>query len=374
MIKIINQISNEKICIKLNFIIMSKSITQLERIQLLFEHLKIEPVTINNLIELLKQKNIVCSSRQLYRDLECIKKYYLRPNEQLSIAVSEHNRKTYRIVLESEELDLTKRDIAAFQLTRSASPKYLMTNRGDSMLKFRTVYNSFIKKNSAFYAFMQDHQNTRSNFYEVEHDKNYDDKIDAVIWCIANFKKLWIENLEGDATSISRKTNDKFLFKCMKLIFHRGNHFVAGFSLPNDKFMIIDISKITSYEITDKSFIHKELSKLTEEHILKRFGVTQNIDDKSYDIILEISSVTGEFMKQYHWHPTQEFIKLPSGNWQLKLHCGINRELVGWIFMWMTNIKISKPLVLKNLFNKQLEEMKSIYANDKSLKYNNLFK
>ena len=352
----------------------SSTMIQLERIQLIFELIKKAPLTINNIIDELQNRTIECSSRQIYRDLECIERYYLRTNEQLSIAVSEHNRKTYRIVLESEELDLTKRDIAAFQLTRSASPKYLMTNRGDSMLKFRTVYNSFIKKNSAFYAFMQDHQNTRSNFYEVEHDKNYDDKIDAVIWCIANYKKIWIENIEGDATSISLKTNDKFLFKCMKLIFHRGNHFVAGFSLPNDKFMIIDISKITSYEITDKSFIHKELSKITEEHIIKRFGVTQNIDDKTYDIILEISSVTGEFLKQYHWHPTQEFIKLPSGNWQLKLHCGINRELIGWIFLWMTNIKISKPQVLKNLFNKQLDEMKSIYANDKSLKYNNLFK
>ena len=42
--------------------------------------------------------------------------------------------------------------------------------------------------------------------------------------------------------------------------------------------------------------------------------------------------------------------------------------------MWMTNIKISKPTILKNLFNKQIDELKALNANDKILKYNNLFK
>ena len=353
---------------------MPNSISQLERIQLIFELINKAPLSINNIVDEFKSRNVECSTRQVYRDLDCIQKHYLRPTEQLSIAVGEHNRKTYRIIVDSAELNLSKRDIAAFQLTRSASPKYLMANRADSMLKFRKVYNSFIKTNSTFYTFMQDHQNTRTNFYEVSHDEKYDDKIDAVIWCIANYKKLWIDSIDGDATSITMKKIAPFLFKCIKLIYHRGNHFVAGFSLTKDEFMVIDISKINSYEMTDKSFNHKEISKKAEEQLLKRFGVTQNIDEKTYDIVLEISSVTGNFLRQYHWHPSQEFSKLPSGNWQLKLHCGINRELIGWIFMWMTNIKISNPLILKNLFNKQLDEIKSIYLNDRSLKYNNFFK
>lgn len=346
---------------------MSKTISQLERIRCLFELLKKEPVTINKLIELLKQQNIDCSSRQLYRDLECIKKYYLRPNEQLLVAISEHNRKTYRLTTDSYQLVLNKRDIATFQITRSASPIYIMHNRADSMLKFRTVYKSFIKQNSTFYAFMQDYQNTRSNFYEAMHDESYDDKIDTIIWCIANYKKIWIHELEKDINNHSKKTNKKFLFNAIKLIFHNGNHFVAGFSVSDSTFIIIDISKIISYEITDRTFNYKDLTIRADEEIKKRFGLAQNIDSKIYDIILEISSSTGLHLKQYHWHSSQVFTKLPNGNWQLKLHCGINRELISWIFMWSTNIKIIKPLSLKNSLLNHIEEMKSIYINDKKL-------
>lgn len=353
---------------------MSKSIIQLERIKIIFDLIKTSPLTINNIISALQKYDIECSSRQIYRDLKHLELYYLRPNEQLSISIAEHNRKIYCIATESESVPLNARDIVAFQLTRAASPSYLMTNRADSMQKFRIVYKSFIKNNSTFYAFMQEHQNTRSNFHEAFYNSEYDQKIDSIVWAIANFKKIWIKDITGDATSISKKIKSKFLFKAVKLIYHRGNHFVAGYTASDDTFLILDISKVKSLEMTDRSFLYKDLFEKVENDLEKRFGVSQNIDNKTYDIILEISSNTGDFLRHYHWHSSQEFSKLPNENWELKMHCGINRELIGWISMWMTNIKIRKPILLKNLFIKQIDEMKLLNTNDKTLKYNNLFK
>ena len=210
---------------------MSKSIIQLERIKIIFDLIKTAPCTINNIISELQKYDIECSSRQIYRDLKHLECYYLRPNEELSIATGEHNRKIYRIVTESESAPLNARDIVAFQLTRAASPSYLMTNRADSMQKFRTVYNSFIKKNSAFYTFMQESQNTRSHFYEGINNSEYDEKSDSIVWAISNYKKILIHAIEGDATSSSKKQNSNFLFKSIKLIYHRGNHFVAGLGM-----------------------------------------------------------------------------------------------------------------------------------------------
>jgi predicted DNA-binding transcriptional regulator YafY len=128
---------------------MSKSTIQLERIKIIYDLITSSPLTINNIIDELQKYNIICSNRQIYRDLEYLERYYLRQNEKLSIVIGEHNRKTYRLLIDSEEIDLNPRDIVAFQLTRSASPRYLMTNRSDSMQKFRTVYNSFIKKQAS---------------------------------------------------------------------------------------------------------------------------------------------------------------------------------------------------------------------------------
>ena len=153
------------------------------------------------------------------------------------------------------------------------------------------------------------------------------------------------------------------MFNAIKLIFHNGNHFVAGFSVSDSTFIIIDISKIISYEITDRTFNYKDLIIRADEEIKKRFGLAQNIDSKTYDIILEISSSTGLHLKQYHWHSSQVFTKLPNGNWQLKLHCGINRELISWICMWAKDIKIINDTMINFKSLKHRQEIVTTYKN-----------
>jgi hypothetical protein len=58
----------------------------------------------------------------------------------------------------------------------------------------------------------------------------------------------------------------------------------------------------------------------------------------------------------------------------MKMHCGINRELFGWIFRWMGNVKIIGPAILKDLYLEQLDIMNKNYATNKTLDYSNIFK
>ncbi|MET4080671.1 putative DNA-binding transcriptional regulator YafY [Pedobacter sp. UYP30] len=41
----------------------------------------------------------------------------------------------------------------------------------------------------------------------------------------------------------------------------------------------------------------------------------------------------------------------------MKMECGINLELVGWLFQWMGNVKIVEPTILKDLYQQQLDKM-----------------
>jgi hypothetical protein len=50
-------------------------------------------------------------------------------------------------------------------------------------------------------------------------------------------------------------------------------------------------------------------------------------------------------MKNHHWHATQKFPK-KNGNTLMYLECGINRELLGWLFQWMYNIRVVEPEIL----------------------------
>ena len=93
-----------------------------------------------------------------------------------------------------------------------------------------------------------------------------------------------------------------------------------------------------------------------------------------YDIEVEFSEMTGFFMKHIFWHRTQKFKRLKNGNHLLSMKCGINRELVGWIFQWMSNAKVIKPQILKDAVRNKLEDILELYRDEKSLVSNNSFR
>lgn len=353
------------------FVIKLQTMTQLERVYTIYKLLEENPQTVNEIHSSLLKLKVDIGLRQIYIDIKQISQFILREGEEILISTSQFNRKTFRLVKPSVDLNLNKRDISTFQLTRSASPRILQISRKESMNKFRSVYKNFIKINKTFYAFMSEEQNQHSFFYESLYDENYNTKIDDIIWSIANYKLITINSIEGDATSIPQKIKFPLLLKPILLVYHRGNHFLAGYQNGTDEFITIDIAQISDYVLTQKTFAFKKLVASSKIEILKRFGVTNNIDNTTYSIELEFTDITGNFIKNYYWHANQSFTKNKNGNWLMKFESGINRELIGWIFQWMGNVKIKSPKKLIALYKEQLVIMNNNYAINKPFQYNN---
>ena len=57
----------------------------------------------------------------------------------------------------------------------------------------------------------------------------------------------------------------------------------------------------------------------------------------------------------------------------MRLECGINRELLGWLFQWMYNIKIIEPPLLKDYYYKTLQEIMNVNQTKNPLVYKNIF-
>jgi len=352
-------------------IVKFKTVTQLERVYLIYQALEKEPLTVNDIYEKLKNSNIKVGIRQIYHDLNQISLYYLRKEEKIIYTVGQFNRKIYRLIQPSEEIELSPRDLTTFQLTRSSMPRLLQVNRIESMNKFREGYRKFIKNNAAFYSFIPDNQNFRTFFYESSYDEKYNQKLDDIIWSIANYKIVRIINLQGDSTCVPKKLVYPLNFKPLLLIFHRGNHFIGGYVEDIDLFLTIDISKIGNYELTNEVFAFKKLIEPAKKEIESRFGISNNIDNKIYDIELELSAATGEFLRHYHWHPTQKTSQLSNSNWIMQMECGINRELLSWLFLWMDNVKIVKPNILIDLYKQKLAVMTENLCSEIELKCSN---
>ena len=357
------------------FAIKLQPMNQLERLHFIYQLLEIEPRTVQDICKELATKGFTTASRQIYNDLVQLEKNYLRKNQQLQITTGQYNQKTYRLLYTDITIPVTGFDVNSYQLSRLSMTTYITEVRGESINKFRDIVaKKIMHLSKTKYAALPIEQNFNSHFFERKYTTAFNQMSEDIIWSIANNKIIEIINIYGDATNVSSDITYPFKLKPLLLVYHNGAYYMAGFIVKKNIFITIDLSKIVAYNITNQTFAYKKALPLAKSELEKRFGLTGNIDNEVYDIELEFSSITGEFISHYNWHPTQSFTQLKNGNYRMKMHCGINRELFGWIFRWMGNVKIIGPKKLKDLYLQQLEIINKNYSSEQRLNYSNIFK
>lgn len=348
---------------------------QIERLHFIYQLLEIEPRTVQDICKELAKAGYTTANRQIYNDLSQLEKSYLRKNQQLQITTGQHNQKTYRLVYTDSSISVTGYDVNSYQLSRLSMTTYITEGRGDSINKFRDIVaEKIMHLSKTKYTTLPIEQNFNSHFFERKYSAEFNKISEDIIWSIANNKIIEIIDIYGDATAVTKEITYPIKLKALLLVYHNGAYYTAGFTEKKNEFITIDLSKIVAYNITNQTFAHKKALPLAKAELQKRFGLTGNIDKEVYDIELEFSSITGEFLSHYHWHESQTFSILKNGNYRMKMHCGINRELFGWIFRWMGNVKIIGPQKLKELYLEQLAIMNKNYATNQSLSYTNIFK
>lgn len=159
----------------------------------------------------------------------------------------------------------------------------------------------------------------------------------------------------------------------IQIIYHRGCFYATSVADDTQQVLTFQIDHLTFGEATG-TFKRAGLIGLVEDNLRNRFGVTQNIDDQVYDIELRFSSVTGQFVSEQFWHHSQQATQI-GDDWLITFRCGINRELVGWLFQWMSNVRVIGPPELKKLYDEQLARMQEVASQlpDQPLEYTNAF-
>ena len=348
---------------------------QLERLHFIYQLLEIEPRTVQDICKELATKGFTTASRQIYNDLVQLEKNYLRQNQALQITTGQYNQKTYRLVYTDITIPVTGFDVNSYQLSRLSMTTYITEVRGESINKFRDIVaKKIMHLSKSKYTALPIEQNFNSHFFERKYTPAFNQMSEDIIWSIANNKIIEIIDIYGDATNVSSDITYPFKLKPLLLVYHNGAYYMAGFIVKKNIFITIDLSKIVAYTITNQTFAYKESLPLAKAELQKRFGLTANIDNEIYEIELEFASITGEFISHYNWHATQTFTTLKNGNYRMKMHCGINRELFGWIFRWIGNVKIIGPQKLKDLYLQQLKIINKNYSNEQRLNYSNIFK
>ena len=347
---------------------------QLEILKIIYSFIKTNSSDVSMILLHLKENNIVRSDRQVKRDIKDVAAFFLNENDDMKITVKSRAH-FYQIISKNEKEKLSQKTLNTLSLAMISSPNILIKNRGEDITIFKKLVKSKINKteNKISYRNLQ-YQIESTNFYEIEKDELFDKNIDVLIEAITTQKVILINKLKNDYTVDNyNQTIEIIEFIPLKIIYHRGAFLVAGFVKTNlYEIVIFEISQLEEFRIRNEKFNYKLLHKTLELELKKRFGITKNIDAEIYDIKLEFTNITGSLVKKYTWHETQKF-KLENGNSIMTMKCGINRELLGWIFQWMYNVRILEPQILIDKFEETSKLIEKRQKNYPAFKYHNIF-
>lgn len=213
----------------------------------------------------------------------------------------------------------------------------------------------------------------QTHFYEAPLSATDQIHLQRIQDAINSEHVIEIAKLKNDETGDNYSfTTKKIKLIPVKIIKHRNSFFIGGYHILEKAIVFYSIRQLGELKILPLKCT-PSLHRIAIDDALKaRFGITKNIDSNCYTIKIEVANVIADFLSHHHWHTTQQFSKI-RGKTILTFECGINRELLGWLFQWMYNIKIVEPPILKEYFEKAIQEITAVHQAKKPLVYRNIF-
>ncbi|MFV0607483.1 MAG: WYL domain-containing protein [Niabella sp.] len=340
----------------------------------LYARLKQSPCTINLLEDWKRKNGYTFSNRSLYRYLDELSQGLSIKGENIEVTQGEYNKKTWKLVYNNSQKDLSLADINSFYLSKIFLPSSIIKLRQSSFSKIESlIYEQASKGKFEFAADALGLSLNNSSFYEFRFSKEQQETIDQLIWAIQNHRKIMIEAFSPHVDIDYNNIKPGHTVLPLTLHYHRGSLHLFAYNEDVQAISIISFDMLASFIATNDIFNPKKYIRRLIGFFNAHFGISPNINDKIYSIELEFAGGTGAFIKNFFWHNTQKTKLLKNGNTLLSLQCGINRELVGWIFQWMNNVQVKKPLLLKNRVAELHQECANIHTSTAAIKYKNTF-
>lgn len=265
-----------------------------------------------------------------------------------------------------------QRDFKDIPLILNGNEK-LITYRNSNRIKSFQIVDKLKHNNSRNTKEASINSIRKTNFFTSKLMLENEDEIKKLEQTIIGNNSILIKKLHLDSTGDNYLfTQRNIQFKPLELLFHRGTYYVGGYNIRKKIIQIFEVNQIKEYEYLKSEILESELKSKLDNELKQRFGVSKNINEDTYTIKLKFSSVTGNFIMNHFWHSSQSF-EVKKGKVIMTLQCGINRELIGWIFYWMYNVKIIEPPILIDYYHRTLEEINLVNSTDYPLVYRNIF-
>ena len=134
--------------------------------------------------------------------------------------------------------------------------------------------------------------------------------------------------------------------------------FTTDLTYNDEKDRTFSVGRMTEAQETDESF-ELESPVDIDEKLEHCFGIDRRGDP--VDIRLRFSAAVRQFIKERHWHKSQQFVFLEDGGIDLLIHVRPTEEVVAFIGSWRKNCKVMEPLSLAQRVRDDLREEVAMY-------------
>jgi len=125
---------------------------------------------------------------------------------------------------------------------------------------------------------------------------------------------------------------------------YHGNWYVVGMSRGHDEPATFALSRVTDIQGTGEYFEIPD-SFAPREYFQRAFGIVRG--GKPFRVRLHFSSSVATYVRERHWHPTQEIVEKRDGSILLTFETVGWQELVRWILSWQPDVRVISPKKLR---------------------------
>lgn len=323
--------------------------------------LREKPYTVEELHQKLNSFDIQISKRSIYRYLVKLEFSLNYENEILEIETEENNKKTYLITQPKKEINFSIGEWITFlnnnyifqsnfnftETDKIINTKILEIIKSKAPMKSQIL--SLLNSNDSFYE--------STKFGEIILNNRMKKFLYKFIYYFSNNCSVTIKKYSKSVIVQSNipVTNSSLI--PLKILYHRGNYSLSFFSNEESKVYSLELDMIESisYHRDNANLlpIKEDLIKSIENNFGYHLPIIKGINE----IVLQFPPNPGEHIMNRFWHKNQRFERLPDGTIQMHFETEINIELIGWISMWLDNVKIISPKILKKLYSEKLKNM-----------------
>jgi predicted DNA-binding transcriptional regulator YafY len=336
----------------------------------IYDRLRQSPVTLDVLHDWTKKSGIDVSRRTLYRYLDGLETGIKFQGEKLVVYNNEFNKKVWKIEFDESAILLNQFDINSYYILRNFIPQSLSGPREDSLKKLdELVYGLSSKSRFQTNVDANNMAFIRTNYIDASYTSDEHQMMEDMIWAIQHHRKIRVEEFNWDMHFLVEGFDTCMLVLPLKLLSHFGLMYLCVYVEDIHKICILPITNIIRISVTNLTFSPSQFYSSLDYYLDNTFGIVPNYDDKIYDIEIEFAGTTGQYITSMNWHKSQSFEVLPNENVLMRLHCGINREIVGFVMYFLNNAKVLRPAKLKKIMIEKLKRTLDVYEGDDELVY-----